>query len=382
MSRLNSFLAGVRVLDLSQYIPGPMASLFLADMGAEVLKIEPPQGDEMLGLGPRDHDGGPVFYRALNAGKSVRRMNLKDADARRAFLELAREYDVLVEGFRPGVTARLGVDYETLSRVNLRLIYCSLSGFGAKASSTGLAAHDGNFMGASGLLDRNGETPRFFDPPLSDTCGALFAALTILGALLERARTGKGSQIDLGLADVMSPLQLMQIADYGANGHIPKTGGTYLNGGAAYYQVYRTRDGRHVVLGSLEPKFWRAFCETAGHPEWIARQDEPIPQHALREDVAGFFAQSDLAATLARFSNTDCCLSPVLDLAEAMSSEHTIYRGLVRARDGALQALFPAYVDGQAPLSRPMVRMEGGQSSGVSSAFASSAPIRPNSAPI
>jgi alpha-methylacyl-CoA racemase len=357
MSRLNGFLTGVKVLDLSQYIPGPMATLFLADMGAEVLKIEPPQGDEMRTLGPRDERGDPVFYRALNAGKSVRRMNLKDDAAREEFIALTRDFDILIEGFRPGVTSRLGVDYATLSRVNPRLIYCSVSGFGARASSTGLAGHDGNFMAASGLLDRNGAIPRFFDPPLSDTCGALFAALTILGALHEQRRTGRGSHIDLGLADVMMPLQLMQIADYGANRHIPKSDATYLNGGAAYYQIYRTRDDRHVMLGSIEPKFWRAFCEGADRAAWIGRQGESLPQRALMQEVAEFFASVTLAETLARFANSDCCLSPVLDLGEAVTSEHTVSRKLVRAREetGELQALFPVYIDGEPPRTRAAV---------------------------
>jgi crotonobetainyl-CoA:carnitine CoA-transferase CaiB-like acyl-CoA transferase len=357
MSRLNDFLVGVKVLDLSQYIPGPMAGLFLGDMGADVVKVEPPQGDEMSGLGPRDAQGGPVFYRALNAGKTVRRMNLKDSATREEFIALTRDFDILIEGFRPGVTSRLGVDYAALNRVNPGLIYCSMSGFGARASSTGLAAHDGNFMAASGLLDRNGVKPRFFDPPLSDTCGALFAALAILGALHEQRRTGRGSHIDLGLADVMMPLQLMQIADYGANGHIPKSDATYLNGGAAYYQIYGTRDDRHVMLGSLEAKFWRAFCESADRPDWIARQGEPIPQRALMQEVAAFFASATLAETLARFANTDCCLSPVLNLGEAVTSEHSLSRKLVRASEdtGELQALFPAYVDGEPPRSRAAI---------------------------
>ena len=355
MSRLNGFLEGVKVLDLSQYIPGPMASLFLADMGAQVLKIEPPRGDEMRGLGPRDAAGGPVFYGALNAGKTVRRMDLKDAAARGEFIALSRDFDILIEGFRPGVTARLGVDYATLSRVNPKLIYCSMSGFGARASSTGLAAHDGNFMATSGLLDRNGAPPRFFDPPLSDTCGSLFAGLAMLGALHEQRRTGRGSHIDLGLADVMMPLQLMQIADFGANGHVPKSDTTYLNGAAAYYQIYRTSDHRHVMLGSIEPKFWRAFCDAACRPDWIVRQSEPLPQSALKQDVAEFFASATLTQTLARFAQVDCCLSPVLDLGEAVASEHTQSRMLVRAneRTGQLQALFPAYVDGAPPRSRP-----------------------------
>lgn len=360
MSRLNGFLTGVKILDLSQYIPGPMATLFLADMGAEVLKIEPPQGDEMRGLGPRNAEGAGVFYGALNAGKSIKRMNLKDSAAREEFLEISGDFDVLVEGFRPGVTDRLGIGSAKLRALHPRLIYCSLSGYGALAQAPKMAAHDGNFLAASGLLDRNGEPPRFFDPPLSDTCGALFAALAIVGALHEQRRTGHGCHIDLALADVMMPLQVMQIAAFGDNGHPPKTDTTYLNGGAAYYQIYRTREGRHVMLGSLEAKFWRAFCETAKRPDWIDRQSEPLPQTALIRDVALFFSTATLEETLARFAATDCCLSPVLDLHEAIASEHTQSRRLIRASEpsGELQALFPAYVDGEAPEGRAAPREE------------------------
>ena len=356
MSRLNTFLTGVKVLDLSQYIPGPMASLILADMGAEVLKIEPPGGDEMRHLGPRDPAGAPVFYGALNAGKAVRRMNLKDEAERADFLRLVPDYDVLVEGFRPGVMKRLGIDYPVLRELNPGLIFCSMSGFGARGSSVAKAAHDGNYLATSGVLDRNGgDGPAFFDPPLSDVSGSLFAAIAILGALHGRGVDGRGCEIDLGLADVVMPLQMMQVADWGANGHVPKRRTTYLNGGAAYYQIYATRDGRHVMLGSVEPKFWRNFCEAAGRPAWIARQSESVPQTGLIATVAEFFRGLTYEEAVLRFSEVDCCFSPVLDLGEALTSEQTVSRGLVQAGTdpGDLQALFPAYVDGERPRTRP-----------------------------
>lgn len=363
MSRLNNFLSDVKVLDLSQYVPGPMASLFLADMGAEVLKIEPPRGDEMRGLGPKDAAGEPVFYGALNAGKKVRRMDLKDQAIRAEFLELVRNYDILIEGFRPGVLARLGIGYPVLSQVNPGLILCSISGFGARGSATAKAAHDGNYLATCGVLDRNGEGgPVFFDPPVSDVSGSLFAVIAILGALHERGRSGRGCEIDLGLADVVMPLQLMQIADWGANKHVPKAGTTYLNGGAAYYHIYETRDGRHAMLGSVEPKFWQAFCEVAGHPEWIARQAESIPQASLTADLAAYFKRLSLDEAVALFADVDCCFSPVLDLGEALTSEQTRSRGLVRKSptSGGLQALFPAYVDGEPPQARHCLLTQAG----------------------
>ena len=355
MSPLNSFLAGLRVLDLSQYIPGPMASLILADMGAVVLKIEPPQGDEMRNLGPKDQAGSPVFYNTLNAGKTVRRMDLKNAAVRGEFLELVRDSDVLIEGFRPGVMKRLGIDYAVLKAINSGLIYCALSGYGANGASATKAAHDGNYLADSGMLDRNGDgAPMFFDPPLSDTSGALFAAIAILGALHGRLNTGHGCEIDLGLADVLMPLQLMQIADFAATAHVPKRRTTYLNGGAAYYQIYATSEGRHVMLGAVEPKFWRAFCAAAGRMDWVERQSEPHPQIELTADLSTFFATQALDAIETRFAGIDCCLSPILDLEQALGSEQTRSRRLVQkgASPGDLQALFPAYVDGKPPRLR------------------------------
>ena len=162
---------------------------------------------------------------------------------------------------------------------------------------------------------------------------------------------------DIGLADVVMPLQLFPIAAHGADGTVPQPGETYLNGGAAYYNTYRCADGRHVTLGAIEPKFWRTFCTEAGHPEWVERQQEPLPQHALRADVAAFLATLTRDEAAQRFGSNDCCLSPVLDLGEALASPHHQARRLVRrSADGALQALFPAWVDGLPPATRMPVR--------------------------
>ena len=359
MSKLNTFLAGVKVLDLSQYIPGPMASLYLADMGAEVIKVEPPSGDEMRNLGPRGPDGRPIFYEALNAGKTVCRLDLKSSSGYATLIDLLGEADVLIEGFRPGVMARLKFDYQTVRQRNRGLIYCSVSGYGATGSMVGKAAHDNNYLATSGILDRNGvDDPVFFDPPISDTSGALFAALSIVGALHGRRAGGDGCHIDLGLADVTMPLQLLQVAAFGAIRDVPRRRETYLNGGAAYYQAYGTRDGRHVMLGAIEPKFWRTFCDAAGQAHWIARQSEPLPQVTLINDVARYFGGMTSQEAIDRFGAVDCCFSPVLDLEEALTQKAVVERQLVRpgAHGGDLQALFPAYVDGIPPETRPAPR--------------------------
>jgi crotonobetainyl-CoA:carnitine CoA-transferase CaiB-like acyl-CoA transferase len=357
-SRLGRFAHGVKVLDMSAFLPGPLASLLLADMGADVLKIEPLAGDPMMQLGPRDADNRPVFYEAVNAGKAVCRIDLKHPAGREAFLHLVKTCDVLIEGFRPGVMQRLGLDYATLRGINPRLIYCSLSGYGASGPLAQAAGHDANYLANAGVLHRNGnDMPMFGDPPLADVSGSLFGVIAILGALRARETDGLGCDIDIGLADTPMPLQLFHIAEHGANGTVPQRRETYLNGGAAYYQVYATLDGRHVAVGAIEPKFWACFCMAAGRPDWISRQSESLPQHALITDVAAYLGSLTLSACTMRFAAADCCVSPVLDLGEAIASPHHRGRNLVRATpEGALQALFPAWVDGEPPASRPALQ--------------------------
>lgn len=355
-SRLNGFLTGIRVVDLSLYLPGPLASLLFADMGADVLKIEPPGGDEMEGLGPRGPQGQGLFYEAVNAGKSVRRLNLKSDEGRAALIAETDRADVFLEGFRPGVMAGLGLDPRLLRARNPRLITCAISGYGATSPEASRAGHDANYLAAAGILHRNGHPPRFFDPPIADVAGSLFAAIAILGALQERHRTGLGCHIDLALADVPMMLQLFELAGLRARDASPAPDSTYLNGGAAYYRVYATADARHVVLGAIEPKFWAGFCTAAGRPDWIARQGEPMPQHTLIADVAAHLAAMTLAECETVFGPADCCLSPILDLNEAAASPHHAARGLLTETAGGLQALFPALIDDQPPVLRSPMR--------------------------
>jgi alpha-methylacyl-CoA racemase len=357
MSRLNECLRGIRVLDLSRYLPGPLATLLLADLGAEVLKIEPPNGDEMTSLGPCGTDGEPLFYNAINGGKHVRRMDLKDARVREDFFVLVQHADVLIESSRPGAMERLGLGVDVLIAVNPRLVHCSLSGYGSNSPLAQAAGHDANYLALAGVLRRNGAPiPSYFDPPLADTSGAMLTAIAILGALRARDRDGRGCRLDIGLADAAMPLQAFQIADFGARGYDPAPGETYLNGGAAYYHVYATSDERHVALAAVEPKFWARFCVAAERQEWMARQVEPLPQHALTRDLGSYFGALSLAQCLARFDADNCCLTPVLTLAEALESDHCHSRRLVvKGPGGDLQALFPAWMDGEPPVPRAMV---------------------------
>ena len=355
MSRLNTFLSGIRVIDLSRHLPGPLATLLMADMGAEVIKIEPPAGDEMRSLGPRGEDGSSMYFQAVNAGKTTRRMDLGVATVREEFLAMVAGADVLIESFRPGVMTRLGVGYAVLKEINPRLVYCSLNGFGYQGPLAEMPAHDVNYLALAGALHHNGGNPPFFDPPIADCAGSLFAVIAILGALHGRARDGRGCEIDLALADAVMPLELFHLAELGTGIEArPRDG--LLNGGAACYNVYETADGIRVSLGALEPKFWKAFCLSAERPDWLARHQDPLPQHELKAELAAMFGTLTLAECNARFSECGCCFAPILDLRSAVDSPHYRERGLVRDGSTGIQALFPAIVDGQTPSLREPLR--------------------------
>jgi crotonobetainyl-CoA:carnitine CoA-transferase CaiB-like acyl-CoA transferase len=331
-----------------------MCSLLLADMGADVLKIEPPQGDEIRALGPPSSSGRSVYFDTVNAGKHCSRLNLREPSDKDAFLALARDADIVLESFRPGTLDRLGVGYEALRQINPGIILCSLSGYGAGTPQEALAGHDANYLAAAGVLDRNriDGKAHYFEPPIADSSGALFAAIAVLGALRRKEKTGEGCHIEAALADAAMPLQMLQIAEMKATAQTPQAEGLF-NGGAAYYNIYRTSDGLDIVVGAVEPKFWRQFCTAAGRSDWIARQTEPLPQRTLRNDVADFFARIARDVALRRFAHPDCCVTPVLDLQAAIDSEYVQRRGLVRTTDaGQLEAAFPVTINGQTPRLR------------------------------
>jgi alpha-methylacyl-CoA racemase len=357
--RLGEFLQGLRVLDLSRHLPGPLASLLLVDLGASVLKIEPPQGDEMRGIGPIGPKGVSIYFETISAGKASLRIDLRTEAGKAQFLALADQADMLLESFRPGTMDRLGVGPEVLRKRNPGLIYCALSGFGYSGPRRDQAGHDNNYLSLNGVLAGSGlkDLPVVFYPPVADVTGGMMAAIAMLGAVNRRTRTGEGCFLDVSLADSVMPLVSFPLSSLDAGRGPPQREGELLNGGAARYRIYRTKDGRHASLGAVERKFWEAFCDAAGHPEWAPTYDDPLPQTAMIAALESFFASITLDEAIARFEPADCCFAPVLDLAEAVETEQIKARRLVRrSPDGRLQALFPAQVDGEAPATRPPLR--------------------------
>lgn len=364
MSRLNGFLRGVRVVDLSRYLPGPLATLLLGDLGADVIKVEPPSGDGMRALGPRLPDGRAAWHAAVNAGKVLLTLDLKQPDDREQLLVLLDSADVLVESFRPGVMAELGLGFDRLRARNPKLVCVSLSGYGQSGPLRNAAGHDNNYLAQAGFLAGVGpapEVPTLIQPPIADCLGSMFALSSVLGALLARERDGQGCHLDIALADVAMPLLAFGLAGLGVAPEAPARAQGLLDGGWACYGIYRTADGREMALGAVEAKFWAAFCSAAGRNDWIPRQSDPLPQHELRAEVAAYFAARTADDLVQHFTAVDCCLSLVLRLDEAVRSPYVVARNLVRPSAGGVgyEALFPTVVDGETPSGRPVVPRAG-----------------------
>ncbi len=350
-------LAGVRVLDLSQYLPGPYGAQILADLGAEVVKVEPPAGDPMRTVGPIDADGVSALYKLINAGKTVVHLDLKLADGKALFRDMVGGADVLLESFRPGALARLGFGAGDLQQINPRLVHCALSGFGQDGPAAQRAGHDIGYMAMAGSLATSGipARPVIAHPPTADFASGLQAALAILAALLRRATTGVGASIDVSIAESVLAWQGVVLTDAVRDAASPARGAGLLNGGAACYQIYETADGRFVTLGALEAKFWAAFCHAVDREDWIARQNDSLPQAALIGEVAALIRARARDAWVSDLADVDCCFQAVLEPSEVVDDPHVRARGLVRQTAGPdplLQVLYPARFDGAEPVDR------------------------------
>src|SRR3954470_24305431 len=327
-------LAGVRVLDLSRLLPGGFCSLLLADFGADVIKVEDTGMGDYVRWSPPYYAGADdsakgALFLALNRNKRSIRIDLKTGAGREVLLRLARDHDVLIESFRPGVLDRLGVGYDRLREENPGLVYCAITGYGQAGPLRDRSGHDMNYLGLVGLLGLTGERD---GPPVQAAGqiadlggGALMAAVGILVALRERDVSGEGQLVDVSMADGALSWLAMVAARMLADGTTPARGGLELAGGLVCYRPYRCADG-YVTLGALEPKFWQAFCRGVAREDRVERHLDPAGSETQRE-VEAIFASRTRDEWTAFAGEHDCCLEPVLDLDEALDSE------LVRARE-------------------------------------------------
>jgi len=357
-------LSGIKVLDLSRLLPGGFCSLLLADFGAEVLKVEDTGAGDYIRWAPPYYDGAhdsakSAMFLSLNRNKRSIRIDLKNEAGREVLLRLVREYDVVLESFRPGVLDRLGVGYERMRQENPGIVYCAISGYGQTGPKRDASGHDMNYLGLIGLLGLTGEADSVGGHPIQAAGqiadlggGALMGAFGILAALRERdggpgkPGSGEGQFVDVSMADGALSWLAMVAGQHFADGAVPKRGEQLLAGAVICYRPYACADG-WVSLGALEPKFWQAWCRGVGREELIEKQFEH-PGSEAHEQVVEIF-KSRTRAQWTQFATVhDCCLEPVLDLDEALGSE------LVREREMVVQIDQPGIGGGVRQLGIPV----------------------------
>jgi crotonobetainyl-CoA:carnitine CoA-transferase CaiB-like acyl-CoA transferase len=326
-------LTGIRVIDLSMFLPGPMLTVMMSDQGADVIKVEPAAGDPARTQGPFE-DGHSIWFANLNRGKASVVLDLKSEAGKVALADLIRGADVFVEGFRPGVMARLGFGWEDVRALNPRIVYCSISAFGQHGALAHHPAHDMAVQALAGFLSVNDGpdgTPAVPGVPAADVAAGLTGLAAVLMALIGREKTGQGDHIDIAMFDSLLPWGAHIAGSALAGGPSPRSNNQRSLGGAAFYNVYDTEDGRHVVLGGREIKFARALLTAQGRPDLIALAEaEAGPAQApliafLRET----FRSRSRDEWDAYMANLDVAYAPVLDFAEAFAQPHIAERGLL-----------------------------------------------------
>ena len=333
------------MLDLTRLLPGAMATLHLADMGADVIKIEDTAAGDYSRTMGRVRDGMSDSFRLLNRNKRAMRLDLKQARGREAFLKLAERADVVVEGFRPGVVAKLGVGYEAVSAVNVRIVYCSISGYGQDGPYAQRAGHDINYTGYAGVGDQIGTAgapvvPNF---QIADLLGgALVPAMGILAALLDARSSGRGRYVDVSMTDAALAHAVFPLLGLLERGKAPARGTGMLDGGLPCYNVYRTQDGRFMAVGALERKFWATLCDILGCPDLgekhLVYGADAEPVKARLEKI---FASRTQREWTELFAGADCCVSPVLRIDEALANEQLRARRMVIDAGGVTQLALP-----------------------------------------
>lgn len=342
-----TLLNGLKILDFSGALPGPMATMIFADLGADVIRIESARRIDLTRIMPPYTEEKESFiHQHLNRSKQSLTLNLKSAQAVDVIKKLIEEYDIIVEGFRPGVMKRLGLDYETLQAINPRLIYCSITGYGQTGPYALKAGHDNNYLATAGVLDHSrhdGKKPVAQGIQIADIAGGtMHAAIGILAAALKRTETGLGQAIDVSMTDAAFTLNALYGTAYLGSGHEPQPEKEILNGGT-YYDYYKTKDGRYFAVGSLEPQFRKKLCEALDIPEIIDNtfNDSPYTQQRFKIAITDAFCSKTYEEWLHVFDYSfDGCVEPVLTFKEACEHPQLKSRNMlvqVPTADGGTQ---------------------------------------------
>lgn len=338
-------LDDLKILDFSTLLPGPYATLMLADMGAEVLKISSAsRPDIVLDYPPFIGDTGVSASQAwLGRNKKTMFLNLKTGEGKAVVKELVKEYDIVLEQFRPGVMEKLGLGYEDLKAVNPKLIYCSLTGYGQTGPLRDAAGHDINYMSRSGIISQAGRResgPSLMNFQIADIAvGSMNSVIGILAAVNYRKNTGKGQYIDVAMMDGCVPFNSLDGAGFLVSGKEPKREGERLNGGCIY-DFYETKDGEYLSVGSLEPQFWSRFCTAIGREDLIEGTVYPPNIDEVKAEIRGILKTKTRDEWVEGFSHYDACVQPVLNLKEALLEDEQ-----VKEREMVVDVKLPLHED-------------------------------------
>ena len=338
-------LDDLKILDFSTLLPGPYATLMLADMGAEVLKISSAsRPDIVLDYPPFIGDTGVSASQAwLGRNKKTMFLNLKTGEGKAVVKELVKEYDIVLEQFRPGVMEKLGLGYEDLKAVNPKLIYCSLTGYGQTGPLRDVAGHDINYMSRSGIISQVGRResgPSLMNFQIADIAvGSMNSVIGILAAVNYRKNTGKGQYIDVAMMDGCVPFNSLDGAGFLVSGKEPKREGERLNGGCIY-DFYETKDGEYLSVGSLEPQFWSRFCTAIGREDLIEGTVYPPNIDEVKAEIRGILKTKTRDEWVEVFSHYDACVQPVLNLKEALLEDEQ-----VKEREMVVDVKLPLHED-------------------------------------
>ena len=351
MTEARGPLAGLRILDLTRLLPGPVATMHLADLGAEVIKIEDTgAGDYARAMGPGERaaggNGDSLFFRMVNRNKKSLRLDLKQAAGVEVFMRLAADADVIFESFRPGVVDKLGIGFEAVRVVNPRIVYCAITGYGQTGPWAELAGHDINYLATAGLLDQIGThdgttsgPPAIPNLQVGDLLGgALTPLLGVLAAVIGAKATGQGSHVDVAMTDAVLAHTIFPLVTTQAFGQPMPRGADLLTGGVPCYGVYRTADDRYLAVGALEPKFWQALCTAIERPD-LAPFGLAIGSEGRRVkgELAAVLDSRSLADWEPVFAAADCCVTPILRMDEAIRHPQMIAREMVVEVGGTIQ---------------------------------------------
>ncbi|ETT82669.1 CaiB/BaiF CoA-transferase family protein [Viridibacillus sp. FSL R5-0477] len=329
-------LNGLKILDFSTLLPGPYATMMLADLGAEVIRVESSTRVDLIRVTPPfDKDDLSAAHGYLNRSKRSLTLNLKQAASVEIIKTLVAEYDIVIEQFRPGVMERLGLDYESLKKVNSKLIYCSLTGYGQTGPYRNRPGHDNNYLSVAGVMDysrRKGKVPTTMGIQIADIAGgSLHSVIGILAAVVHREKTGEGQYIDVSMTDAAFSMNAVYGSGYLVGGIEPQPEEMQLNGGT-FYDFYETKDGRYFSVGSIEPPFKKILCEALGKSELfeLGMSEQAEDQGMFKKEIKAVFLTKNYEEWLTVFDeDLEACVEPVLTFAEACDHPQLQARGMI-----------------------------------------------------